>query len=260
MTLTAQDHPDWHDTARRHIGLTALCLFAFTSKLEAQSIEGRVVDEERSQPVAFALVQLFASDGSPAGSMPTDSEGRFRIATPPAGGLFRLTVETLFHRPAVRDSVRVGVGESVDLGDIRLELVPIGLDSVTVDVGAPRLTPGSEWLRRNQQHGRGSFLSGQVIALQARASLAEYVAVRTNLWLRYDERSRPTFVNPSGAVSRCVEIFVNRWKLERTGFTSFEAIPRSQIAAIEVYNSERDLPPGYYFDATPGCGLVNVCL
>src|SRR5688572_23311843 len=88
--------------------LWTISLFAFATKLEAQSIEGRVVDAERSQPVAFALVQLFDSVGSPAGSMPTDSEGRFRIATPPAGGLFRLTVETLFHRPAVRDSVRVG--------------------------------------------------------------------------------------------------------------------------------------------------------
>jgi hypothetical protein len=204
-------------------------------------------------------VRLSELGGTPVGSSSTDPDGRFRI-TAEDGGVYGLLVETLFHGPVTVDSLRVGRGEELALGDIELEPIPLALDELTVQVERRRLTPGREWVRRNQSHGKGTFLPGAVVALQAGASVASYVADQTRLWVRFDERGRPALINPAGSLSRCVNVLVNRWRLERTGFLSLDEIPRSDIAAIEIYENERDLPPGYYFDGTPGCGVINVWL
>ncbi len=53
---------------------------------------------------------------------------------------------------------------------------------------------------------------------------------------------------------------VNRWPLERTNYRSIDEIPAESIAAIEIYESERDRPPGYYFEGKHECGLIQVWL
>jgi hypothetical protein len=226
----------------------------------AQTIIGRVVEAGRRTPIASAIVEASNGEGIVVGSVASDSDGRFRLSLPAQEGPIRLTIETLFHSPATRDSLRVGINEVVTIPDVELEVVPVSLDGVTVEVGRSRITSGREWVRRNQSHGTGTFLSGADVALNAKSSLALYLATETKLWVRFNSRGRPVITNPAGSLSRCVQVLVNRWKIERTGFLSIDEIPKNQISAIEVYESERDLPPGYYFDGQAGCGIINVWL
>jgi hypothetical protein len=241
----------------------ALAVLALaTSPLVAQTVSGRVVEAEGSKPVERALVEVFRIDIRPLAAAVTDSAGRFDIALPREGGTFRLTVSTLFHDTVTVDSLIVAPGETRTLGDIELRISPIPLDEVSVDVQRSKDSPkGRDWVRRNQQLGKGTFISGAVADHAAGRSLGAYIARETKLWPRYDMRGDVTsFINPGGAVSRCVQVLVNRWRIERTNWTSVDQIPREDIAAIEVYQNDRDLPPGYWFDGRPGCGIVNVWL
>ena len=240
--------------------LLALTLACAQAPLHAQTISGRVLDGSSGEPrpVAFALIRLSDVRRGPVATAATDAEGRFSIPTPEDGGVFRLYIETLFHRPTTTDSLRIAAGESVTVPDILLEPVPFELDSLNVEVERPKLLQGREWVRQNQLLGTGKFLSGALVDMNAGRSLAGYISDHTKLWVRYDIRGHGMLLNPSGALSRCVQVLVNRWRIERTNYTSIDQIPRRDIAAIEIYENDRDIPQGYAFDGRPGCGIVNV--
>jgi hypothetical protein len=251
---------DLHTRRAPRVLAVTVAWIACGNPLAAQTIAGRVVDATRSEGVAFALVRVFGAVGAQLAATPADAQGRFRLEVPARDEPMRLTVETLFHLPFSVDSLRVARGQVLTLPDIVLEPDPIALGEVTVQVRRRGLVPGREWTRRNQLLGKGTFLPGAVVELAAGASLGAYIANQTRLWVRFDERGKAALHNPAGALSRCVDVLVNRWKLERTGFQSVDEIPRERIAAIEIYENERDIPPGYWFDGRPGCGLVNVWL
>jgi hypothetical protein len=248
----------------KRVGLLGSVLLAalVDAPLAAQTLSGRVVEAEGSTPVERALVEVFRIDIRPLATAVTNADGRFVLTLPRDGGTFRLTVSTLFHDTVTVDSLRLAPGESRTLPDVELQISPIPLDEVAVDVRRTREAPkGREWIRRNQQLGKGTFISGAVADHAAGRSLGAYIAAETKLWPRYDLRGHVTsFVNPGDAVSRCVQVLVNRWRIERTNYTSVDQIPREDIAAIEVYRDARDVPPGYWFDGRPGCGIVNVWL
>lgn len=230
------------------------------SLLAAQVVSGRVIDGNSASAIQSVLVQVLDTDGTQVGAAFSGSDGRFRVELSGGGGVFQLRAETLLHHPSVVDSVQVGIDEMVVVPDIVLELAPILLEDVRVEVERSRLTPGSEWVRRNQLHGTGTILPGALFAASSSQSLGAYVAAATDLWLRFDARGRPRLLNPGGGLSQCVDVFVNRWPLGSMGFWSIDEIPRDQIAAIEIYEADRDRPPGYYFDGRPGCGLVSIWL
>jgi hypothetical protein len=237
-------------------------LLALAGPLSAQTLSGRVVEDEGARPVERALVEVFRIDVRPLATAVTDADGRFRVTVPSPGGVLRVRISTLFHDTVTVDSLRVTADEQRELGDIALRIAPIPLEEVAVDVERSKESPrGREWIRRNQTLGKGTFIAGAVADYAAGRSLGSYIATQTKLWARYDLRGQVSgFVNPGGSISRCVQVLVNRWKIERTNYRSVDQIPREDIAAIEVYQNDRDLPPGYWFDGTPGCGVVNVWL
>jgi len=105
--------------------------------------------------------------------------------------------------------------------------------------------------------------------------------------VRYDERGTPFLNNPR---ADCSLIFVNEWpmnaamsgtvpqprvgvqsidrppagsarELREMGFPSLDAIPLEWIAAIEVYENMRDVPPGrlqFAFSGAHSCAIINV--
>ncbi|MND09416.1 hypothetical protein D3C83_327200 [compost metagenome] len=44
------------------------------------------------------------------------------------------------------------------------------------------------------------------------------------------------------------------------GYRSIDEIPKSAIAAIEVYEDYKDRPPGYTWEGHPDCGLIQIWL
>lgn len=237
--------------------------------LHAQVVSGRVVDSESLTGIPVAAVQLFDEDGQPLDAVLTDAEGRFRIALDRRGGPFRLEADALSHTRASVDSLFVADGEILTLPDLVLAAAPIRLDDIVVEGQRSRITPGREWIRRNQLQGEGTFMAGAVIRAEAPTSLAWYVSEATDVWVRHNEVGEPSFQRPPGNWPRCVEILVNRWPINRDGidgappmgYRSIDDIPLDHIAAIEIYESYRQLPDGYIFiGSNPDCGIVNVWL
>ena len=245
-------------------GLAALALFlacvAASGSLQAQVVSGRVVSVDSLSVIRSAFVQIFDTEGLRIGTALSNDEGRFEVRLERPGGPFRLQVDAFGFTRETREVPPLRADESVTLEDFVLDPAPIVLNELSVEVEPTRRTTGREWVRRNQLHGTGTFLAGALIAVDAPHSLGSYIADRTELWVRYNARGQPLLDNPRGAMSRCVDIMVNRWPLDRSGYRSIDEIPAGNIAAIEIYENDRDRPPGYYFEGRPGCGLIQVWL
>ena len=248
-------------TARRWVFLSAVTVWCAVGAgtAQAQAISGRVVSVDSLSVIRGAFVQVYASDSVRVGAAVTDADGRYEVELRVPGGPFQVRVEAYGFARDSASVEQVGPGERLALEDFVLDPAPIVMEQVSVEVERSRRTPGREWVRQNQLHGTGTFLAGITIATDAPHSLGDYVADRTRLWVRYDARGRPTLLNPGG-FSRCVDVLVNRWPIARTGFLSIDEIPHEQIAAIEVYEQDRDRPPGYSFEGRRGCGLIQIWL
>ncbi len=239
--------------------LVVCCLCASRESLEAQALSGRVVTAGTLDPIPGGFVQAFLPDGTRIGAGISDADGSFHVPLDRAGGPIQVRVDAFSYESGSIDVERVLPNEILTLADFVLRPDPIDLGQLRVDAERHRLDPGREWVRRNQLHGTGTFLAGAIIAKDAPGSLGGYVAGRTKLRARYDVRGQATLTNPAG-MSPCVQIMVNRWPLGQTIYRSIDEIPVGHIAAIEIYENERDRPPGYYFEGNHECGLIQIWL
>lgn len=99
----------------RHLssGLTRLVLLALlvtfalpVSRLSAQSVRGRVVEQEGAKPVVEALVQLLGPRDRVLASGTTSPRGEYLLHAP-ADGSYRLRVLRIGFRPWVSDTVQL---------------------------------------------------------------------------------------------------------------------------------------------------------
>jgi protocatechuate 3,4-dioxygenase beta subunit len=99
------------------------------------AIEGRVVSGPTGRPLAD--VQIRAECSSPDGTLSvrgrTDEDGRFTLAKVRAGDGYRVTASAETYATAIREGLRVPIGETVSLGTIELGR-PVILTGRVVDV------------------------------------------------------------------------------------------------------------------------------
>ncbi len=233
-----------------------------TAAVDAQVVTGRVVAADTARGISGAFVQVFDQDDDRVVFGTTDAEGRFTLQLDSVGGPFRLQIDAFGYSRASMELPPVPPGDTLNLPDVAIPPEPIALDELEVQTDARGLPPGREWVRRHQLLGRGTFLSGAFIALDAPHQLGQYIADRTELWFgpRPGGGGRPVLFNPRGARSQCVSVRVNRWPLGRSGFRSIDDIPLDWIAAIEIYEAQSDVPDRYAIEWPGNCGLVQVWL
>ena len=106
-----------------------LILLVFAAPAAAQSITGRVVGDDASQPMRGALVTLLDASGQRVRSVLTNASGMFSIAVP-GPGTYRLRAEMIGRR-TTESEVTVGAGNP-DVVQLALAFEPIRLDGVTV--------------------------------------------------------------------------------------------------------------------------------
>ncbi|MEX1256681.1 MAG: carboxypeptidase-like regulatory domain-containing protein [Gemmatimonadota bacterium] len=251
-----------------------------------QAISGRVVNPDR-EGIQNAFVELLTADDEQLAGVFTDGNGRFRIQLMGPVARHVLAIGAIGHSPRSWEVPQVAPNDLLDLGDLQLQIQPIALSSLDVRVTRSRLTPGREWIRRRQLLGRGKFFPGAVLTAANPRSLSVYLSERTELWVEYDMRGTPSVYVPS---ADCTLVFVNEWpmnanvgnsvprprvgvesidrppantalELQNMGFPSLDHVPLEWIAAVEVYESLRDVPPGRLQFSSSGahsCAIVNV--
>lgn len=143
---------------RPQCALTTVVLAAFApSWASAQTIQGRVLDQDNEQPVGGAIVSLVDADGGEHGRALADSAGRFRIA-PPEAGEFYLVGERFGYYETRSPLIALST-EGLATLDLMLVPEPVGIEGLEVSVeelaeeelGQLGLTPaelGSRWIDR----------------------------------------------------------------------------------------------------------------
>jgi hypothetical protein len=234
--------------------------------LDAQTIQGRVVDATTGDPIRQATVAVQANGRTVAGSL-TDEGGEFVIPIRDAGeydvrasahGYLTLELEGL-----VADAEE----DELLLSDIRLNPDPVALDEITVEVrrGGERMR-GQDRVLLRQLRGEGTFVPGALLVLENPSSLTSYLAEVADLHVRYDFYGSPYLWSPIGPY-HCLIAQVNHWPMVALGYRSLDDISLRRIAAIEIYNTAAEVPPESQlitdtedprYCPCGRCGLVNV--
>jgi hypothetical protein len=222
----------------------------------AQVLTGRVMDAESGSGIPSASVEVFDAEGAPLVSTTTGSSGDFRIQLPVQGGPFRLDARAFAYHAGSLDSLQVAAGETLEVGEIHLDRVPILLESVEVEAGRSWITRGEEWVRRGQLLGEGVFFAGALVAMQNPSSLTQFLAEEVGLRVTYNFLHQP-FLRSTDPMDNCVRVQVDRWPVGTSPYRNLDGIPLNIIAAIEVYPTRHEVPPELAWDAGR-CGLINV--
>lgn len=265
--------------------LVAVLLLSWTQPMLGQSLTGRIVDAENENSVGVAFVELLTADGDRITAGFTDDDGSFLLELTAAAEPTELVVGALGYESLTRDLLDLDLSADQDLGELLLNPAPIGVAPVDVVGQRRRVTPGREWIRQRQLLGNGKFFAGAVLEALDPSSLTTYLAEETGYWVSYDQRGNPSIRNPG---EDCTLVYVNEWPMNRSvrvaqpvvgvrpaerepalsprdeqelGFPSLDRIPLEWIAAIEIYDDMREVPPGRLqlsggrFHA---CAVINV--
>lgn len=148
---------------RAQVALSSILAAALVpSWTSAQTIQGRVLDQENEQPVGGAIVSLVDADGSEEERVLADSVGRFRII-PPEAGEFYLVVERFGYYETRSPLIALST-EGVAALDLMLVPEPVGIEGLEISVeelaeeelGQMGLTPaglGNRWIDREAIDG-----------------------------------------------------------------------------------------------------------
>ena len=110
----------------------ALCLFPLAPRsLEAQTFQGRVLEDAGEAPVATALVSLLDEEGDQVGVSIADSTGAYRVEAP-APGVYRLRAERIGYAPFETPLLEAGRADGTYPVDLLLQPDPYDLPGFTV--------------------------------------------------------------------------------------------------------------------------------
>lgn len=117
--------------ARRPIATTLLLCAALAPPAAAQTLQGRVTDQEDGQGVSTAIVRLLDRRGEPLRLVLADSAGRYRIEAPDPGE-YHVSAERLGYETTRSPLLAVADPEGTYPVDIIMEKAPVGLEGFTV--------------------------------------------------------------------------------------------------------------------------------
>lgn len=116
------------------IVLWAVMLVALScSPLHAQTVVGRVLDENRGGAVAGALIRLLDRDGDERAQALADDQGHF-VLEPPEGGEYYLEATRLGYRRTLSPLLAFTEGDHTAAMDLLMAPAPIGLEGLAVEV------------------------------------------------------------------------------------------------------------------------------
>jgi len=234
------------------------CLLALPAGVEAQAVEGMMIDAETRTPVRGAVIQVTDTAGAFVGSAVSDSTGTFRVGLQGREGPFRLRAQAFGYVTRDVHSFRVPAGETLTFPEIPMVPDPVILDSLSVEVRRLRRgrTPGQEKVRHRQIAGFGTFIPGSLIADSNPPTLTSFVQeLAPGIEIAWYGAQMNVLRSEE---ARCLSLRVNEFLLGPGNiYADLDDIPYDDIAAVEVYPTFREVPPELQILVHP-CGLINV--
>ena len=213
--------------------------FEITTPKGNSKISGIVVDSALTKAVEYATVALFDKNtNKPIDGTIADDKGKFTL-TKVADGDFKLVIRFIGYADKTIDNVKVGKGDNIDVGVIKLSTSTTTLDAVTITGEKSLIEEKVDRLVYNAEKDLTSKGGDAADVLRKVPLLA--VDFDGNLSLRGTSNIRVLINNkPSTIIASSIA-------------DALKMIPADLIQSVEVITS-----PSAKYDAEGAGGIVNI--
>ncbi len=236
--------------------LVILAVIGAPIALQAQVVQGRVLESGTRRPVVSAMISLVDSAGVVVQETMSGVDRSFRIQAPEPGAYYILA-EGLGYAPFL-DGVELGEGGFLPV-DIFVEAKPIMLDSIVATISRVQTIRYLKTMGYYQrmQSGFGHFITPQDIANRPFFKIADHL--RNVPRVSTGTGFLGTEVLLRGSSGFCVpRIVVDGLVVASLGGSAVidQAVAPEDIAAMEIYTGVAQLPLEYCSINTCGAILI----
>ena len=226
---------------------------------------GRVIDNETTDPIPGAIVELLNSRGSALGQALTNDHGAFVFIVPQHAG-YRFRASRIGYRRANTPTLWTEEHDTLHV-EIRLDHEAVLLAPLEVTAWSRRVRPSpvTEGFRDRMASGLGYFVTREDVLERKPLYATDMLTSIPGVQLRSSGRgtSREIFLPRTGA--NCpAQVFVDGLLLNGGGtdmggssFTLDDAVAPGSIEGIEVYHGLASVP-AEFLNPESRCGAVVV--
>ncbi len=236
----------------RALAVAAATAWIGAAPAEAQTLQGRVVDDTGGRGVSVAIVRLFDANGGPLALVLTDSLGAYRVETP-GPGEYRVEAERIGYEATRSPLLAVRDPDGVYAVDITMRKAPLGLEGITVTADR------TAQIERGVRHEIGMSTGSLRVEPILRPTIEEHLAKAHDVvdlvrWQNLpsiivkETRDGPCFQYRNRG---CVEVYVNGFRIDPA---LVPVVPLATVEAIVVVlpNESIAYPAGAILLYTPG--------
>lgn len=226
---------------------------------------GRVIDDETTEPIPGAIVELLNSRGSALGQALTNDHGAFVFIVPQHAG-YRFRASRLGYRRTNTPTLWAEEHDTLHV-EIRLDHEAVLLAPLEVTAWSRRVRPSpvTEGFRDRMASGLGYYVTREDVLERKPLFASDMLTSIPGVQLRSSGRgtSRQIFLTRTGG--NCpAQIFVDGMLLNGSSpgmaapdFTLDEAVAPGSIEGIEVYHGLASVP-AEFLNPDSRCGAVVV--
>jgi len=238
--------------------LLALGLAGGAAPTAAQLLEGRIVEADTGEPAEGVAIELTDLRGVAIAIDVTGPDGLFSLFGREPG-LFLVRTSALGYQSVQGGVFDLGVGGRMEI-EIRVELEPVGLDEVEVEVAPqesslarahPLIVNG---FVERANSGRGRFLTPREIERSQHLDLPRILETTGRVEIVNGPRGRQVAMRRPGGLCDPVFFIDNR---RSPGTEAWIGLDRGDLLGVEVYRSANEAPIEYgRFEID--CGVILV--
>lgn len=262
----------WHGT--RVLLLFVACSLLASGALQAQTLEGRVVDGRTGAPVARADVALIAENRRFVVTGTVDRDGYFSLE-PPSPGSYFVYASALGYRAAADGLLDLGEGGWMEV-EIRLEPDPVMMGSITATVERTDRYLRDVGFYERREEGWGHHLTDEEVRQRGGITVVDVVRDIPRVYVAREgiaevrmtpDRPYPDIVIRNGEHFCPPHIFLDGMLVHRGGLANQHPLPDGpampdefvhpeDIAGMELYTGRVQIPPRYNLPNTCGALLI----
>ncbi len=236
--------------------LVALVMLIFgvgATPVQAQTINGTLMEVETGQPISLGLVIMMTEAGDSVTSGVSNGQGQFSL-TAPDGGSFLLVASAFGFKETAAGVFELGADGEMDI-DFRIAAAPMPIDGILVSLQRPGLQHQlvKNGFVRRVTRGLGRFITPIMIEESPALTSEDLFRGIPGVGLVYPQGGINSFqgatVRLAGTGQYCTPtIYLDgtRLSVQMTASMPIEVIaPLQTIDAVEIYRRPAEVPVEY---------------
>lgn len=242
-------------------------LAGFPVEVQAQTIEGTLMEVESDQPISLGLIIMMTEEGDSITSGVTNGQGRFSV-TAPEGGSFVLIASAFGFKETAAGVFELGDDGSMDV-EFRIAAAPMPIDGILVSLQRPALQHNlvTNGFVRRVTRGLGHFITPYMIEESAAITAADLFRGVPGVQVTMPGGGPNAFlgervrmVAQAGYCAPTIYLDGSRLSPSTTNDLPIDALaPLAVIDAVEVYRRPSEIPIEYGMTASGSAGGDGPC-